>query len=112
MHWTIEALDELERLAQAAVQEEWQTGYSGTSTHQDALDWLKGIMAKSDNTDIHCVFVGNPEVEEDTRIVAVTGNGPNSAAHAHYLYAVQPAHILALIREVRKLVAAVKEAQE
>jgi hypothetical protein len=90
-------LQELTTLAQAATQHRWQWGHSATSTLEAATAYVADQLAKSEETDIQMVFVG----QDDPRVVAITGNGPTSAANARYITALWPGVVLALIHEVQ-----------
>lgn len=103
---TPEDLDRLEELARAATQEPWQWGHSGTETAEDAIQYAREVVEKTylatDRTDLWIVYVGNPDVENGTRIVAYTGNGLTSEANSRYLVAVQPRVVLDLIEQLRR----------
>jgi hypothetical protein len=95
--------DDLQRLydlAGNATQEAWQIGHSGTQTHEEALHYITDALTKSDATDLWMVFIGNPEVEGDTKIVAYTGNGVTSEANAYYLANLAPENVRTLILQV------------
>lgn len=87
--------------ARAATQETWQWGHSGTETHEDAVKYMTDSLMRSDTTDVHMVFVGDPETEDATRVVCYTGNGPTSEANAAYLACLEPALVIALCDELR-----------
>jgi len=90
-------LEELSALAQAATQARWQWGHSGTGTLEEAVTYVTDQLAKSEETDVQMIFIGG----DDTRVVAITGNGPTSEANARYITALWPGVVLALVREVQ-----------
>lgn len=90
-------LEELTALAGAATQHRRQWGHSGTGTLEDASAYIIDQLAKAEESDIQMVFIG----QDDPRVVAITGNGPTSAANAQYITALCPGVILSLIREVQ-----------
>ncbi len=94
-------LDELTELAQAATNQRWQWGHSATTTLEEATAYVADQLAKSDQSDIQMIFVGDPAIPGDTRVVAITGNGPTSEANARYITALSPDVMLSLVREVR-----------
>ena len=95
-------LDEMEQVAAAASQEPWQFGHSGTETHEAAVQFATDTITKSDLTDLWMAFTGDPNVEGDTKVVALTGNGPMSEANAAYLVTFQPRNMLNLLWLLRK----------
>lgn len=105
-------LDELEALARAASQQRWEVGHSATGTLEDAVAWTERTLAQSDATDLYMVFYGDPAIEGDTRVVALTGNGPTSEANADYLYAVQPQNLLRILAAYRQIQAELTKALE
>lgn len=96
-------LDELEALAKAASQTEWQLGHTGTATLDDAVRWMEDTIRKRDSPDIWLVFIGQVDAEGGTLTTAYTGNGPTSEANARYITAVQPSYIRTIIYVLRKL---------
>jgi hypothetical protein len=87
-------------LANAATQEPWAIGHSGTQTHEEAIAYITDALTKSDRTDLWMVFIGNPEIEGDTRVVAYTGNGPTSEANARYLANLSPENLRTLVVQI------------
>ena|ERR1051325_4071015 len=87
-------------LANAATQEPWALGHSGTQTHEEAIAYITEVLTKSDATDLWMVFVGNPTIEGDTKIVAYTGNGPTSEANARYLANLSPENLRTLVLQI------------
>lgn len=87
--------------ARAASQEPWQLGHSGTTSLEEAAAYVADTIAKSDQPNLHMVFVGDSTVEGATRVVAFTGNGPTSEANAFYLACLEPRHIIALCEELQ-----------
>lgn len=92
-------LDQLTACAEAATQDEWLFGHSGTTTLEEACAWMSEIISHCDSPDIWGVFCGDPD---KPAIPATTGNGPTSEANARYLAAVQPANVLKLITAMRR----------
>lgn len=97
-------------LANAATQEPWALGHSGTDTHEAAIAYVTDVLTKSDQADLWMVFIGNPGIEGDTRVVAYTGNGPTSEANARYLANLSPENLRTLVvqiwqyeREIKRL---------
>jgi hypothetical protein len=73
-------------------------------------EWLKAEVAKlldNDGAGDVCYFVGT----EDDLVVALTGNGPTSAANAH-LIANAPDWLRLLVERVRKLEAVAEKSSE
>jgi hypothetical protein len=87
--------------ARAATQEPWQWGHSGTKTHEDAVRYMTDSLMRSDQTDVHMVFIGDADAPGATRVVCYTGNGPTSEANAAYLACLEPKNIIALCDELR-----------
>lgn len=97
-------------LANAATQEPWALGHSGTGTLEAAIQYVADAIGKSDQTDLWMVFIGNPEIEGGTKIVAYTGNGPTSETNARYLANLSPENLRTLVvqiwqyeREIKRL---------
>lgn len=97
---TDEALEELTLIAEAATQEEWKFGHTGTDTLEAACAWMEETISKRDSADLWMVFCGDPDNE--TISPAFTGNGPTSEANALYLCAVQPINVYRLITEIKR----------
>lgn len=102
-------LAEMERLALAASQADWQIGHTDTKTHEEAITFLTETIAKRDSSDLWLVFFGgdrryegDQEYADESLTVAITGNGPTSEANAAYLAACKPATLLLLINELRR----------
>lgn len=87
-------------LATNATQEPWQWGHSGTGSHEEAIQYVTEVIGKSDQTDLWMVFIGDPTVEGDTKIVAYTGNGLTSEANARYLANLSPENVRTLILQI------------
>lgn len=87
-------------LANAATQEPWQLGHSGTETLEAAVAYITDALTKSDQPDLWMVFVGNAEVEGNTKIVAYTGNGPTSEANARFLANLSPENLRTLVMQI------------
>lgn len=97
-HLTPEQLADLERLAQAASSEEWQSGKWEHASHSELLAYLSVAIRGRESTDLHGVWIAK---EEGNRFTAITGNGPTSEANAAYIAAANPATVLQLIGQVR-----------
>ncbi len=83
---TPEALDQLEGLARAATPGPWEYGEDNLLVRRTTLPvWRLGSTTASDD------------------ICAIGRAWPNSEANADYIAAAQPATVLALIAEVRRL---------
>ena len=87
--------------ARAATQEPWQWGHSATTTLEEAVQYMTDTLARHDAPDIHMVFVGDPNAEGATRVVAYTGNGPTNEANAAYLACLEPTNVIAICDELR-----------
>lgn len=61
---------------------DYDLGRSGTMTHAEALAWFAGCLEASPRTDLFGVF-SDPADSADSRLIALTGNGPNSERNAH-----------------------------
>lgn len=94
-------LDQMEAAAKACKDGDWLPGISDSDTIESAIEWSAEAIRKGESGVLHMVFVGNPDVPEDTRVVALTGNGDYSEAHARYLTYVCPRNILVLIEVAR-----------
>lgn len=97
---TSQMLDELQAACDAATPAEWQVGHTGTTTLEEAAQYMAETIAKRDSADLWMVFVGDPE--QEVICPAYTGNGPTSEANAHYIVAAQPANVSRLITEIRR----------
>jgi hypothetical protein len=97
---TDEVLEELTVICEAATQDEWKLGHTGTETLEAAATWMTETLSKRDSADVWLVFCGDPDGENITP--AVTGNGPTSEANAVYLCAVQPINVYRLITEIKR----------
>lgn len=93
-------LDELTEIAEAATQDEWKWGHTGTDTLEAAVAWMAETISKRDSPDLWMVFCGDPDNEPITP--AYTGNGPTSEANARYLCAAQPMNVYRLITEIKR----------
>jgi hypothetical protein len=94
-------LDQMEAAAKACISGDWLPGVSDSDSVESAVEWSAESIRKNDSGVLHMVFVGDPSNPEDTRIVALTGNGPHSESHAQYLTYVCPRNVLVLIEIAR-----------
>jgi hypothetical protein len=60
---------------------EYELGRSGTATHEDAIAWFTRCLVGSEQTDLFGVF-SHPASNPESRLIALTGNGPNSERNA------------------------------
>ena len=93
-------LEELTLITEAATQDEWKWGHTGTETLEAACAWMTETIGKRDNPDLWMAFCGDPDGETIT--TAFTGNGPTSEANARYLVAAQPINVYRLITEIKR----------
>jgi hypothetical protein len=94
-------LDAIEEAAKACVGADWFPGISDSNSVESAVQWSAESIRKNDSGVLHMVFIGDPSNPADARIVALTGNGEYSEAHARYLTYVCPRNILVLIEVTR-----------
>ena len=97
---TNDMLDELTVIAEAATQDEWRWGHTGTETLEAACAWLIEAISKRDDPDLWMAFALDHDGETVTP--AFTGNGPTSEANARYIVAAQPANVVRLITEIKR----------
>lgn len=60
---------------------DYDLGRSGTATHEEAIAWFTRCLVASENTDLFGVFSDTADAP-DSRLIALTGNGPNSERNA------------------------------
>ena len=101
---TDEQLAAWRAVAGAASLDAFQYGASSGDGRAFVLD----CYDKGPSGPVHTVWFGDPD---DAAIVAVTGNGPTSAANAKHFAWSSPRNVTALIDEVRALRAAIAEAK-
>lgn len=106
-------LRQLVKCARALPQKEWQWG---TFTRPDGqpIETVEHIYEaqnhsaqQSETAELWGVNYG-----PDTSVVAYTGNGPNSRAHAQYLAATQPRNLLWVLDQLGDRLEAFKDAVE
>jgi hypothetical protein len=91
-------LDQMEAAANACISADWNPAVSNTDSLESAAEWAAETARNSGGDKMYMVLSGNGD---DTRAVAVTGNGEYSKAHAEYLTYVCPRNILVLIEIAR-----------
>ncbi len=94
-------LDELRSVTLAASSYDWSWGHSGSATHEAAVQYVADSVMLSDRTDLELVLF-----EDDgggTKMVAITGNGRDSAANARFICAAQPVNVFRLLAEIARL---------
>lgn len=75
----------------------WQ--YGPTPDDADPVAWFAEVYAQGARGPVHAVHV----VGDDGRTVAVTGNGPRSAAHAKFMAWSSPGNVSKLLRDFRAM---------
>lgn len=92
-------LQELAQAALASTPGALRWGQDTYATEDDAVAAFRSCLAKAPALDLNSVFLDRPE---DLLIVAVTGNGPTSAANARFFCGARAA-VLGLVGTVRTL---------
>ena len=94
---------ELEEILALSTRGEFHWGTHFSGSHEEATAWFAECLAWNAATDVHLVTVGDPTIKHASKVVALTGNGPNATRHAYLiavLLTVAPA-MLAEIKEYR-----------
>lgn len=94
-------LDDLRRIALAASMYDWLWSHSGTTTHEEAIEYFAQSVRHSDVADLDLVVFEDDGGE--SRTVAYTGNGPTSGANARFMCAAQPVNVIRLLDEIARL---------
>ncbi len=97
----LDGLDRLEAAARVCLDEDWHIGVSDTDSVEGAAVWASESVLKGAGDRLHMVFIGDPDNPDDTKVIALTGNGEHSEARAIYLASVCPRNVLVLIEVAR-----------
>jgi hypothetical protein len=98
------ALQYIEDAANAASQTTWHLGTT-PGTREEARQWMIDCFDAGEGDQGHMVVIqyGSEPLDESSLCVAFTGNGPNSAANAEFIAVASPNNVLAMVREIRRL---------
>lgn len=99
-----ETLTEWRALAESAAPSStpWEFGFVGPPdrTPEEARAWYLAMLDGRHEPGWHCVIVADHENPGEQLCMAVTGNGPTSAARAKYLAWSQPNNVRGLIDDL------------